>query len=138
MNTTEINTIFLENTGLIKSAINKFFFIGGSYTREDLYQEGSIGLLGAIKSYDSKKCDRFCAYAYLCIYRAIKNSIYSNSFIVKLPYNNKTREKHNVKNIFIEANSEEIINSFMTNNHTVEDKVLLEEILTKGLLINKI
>ncbi len=42
---------------------------------EDLIQEGSIGILAAIKSYDSAKGAAFSSYCYTCVYNSIKTAL---------------------------------------------------------------
>lgn len=49
------------------------FLIGAD--KEDLIQEGMIGLLKAIREYDSKKSDRFVSFASLCITRQMYTAI---------------------------------------------------------------
>ncbi len=55
---------------------NKFFMIGSE--REDILQEGYIGLYKAVKSFDAEKQNSFKTFAGLCIERqlitAVKNS----------------------------------------------------------------
>lgn len=45
--------------------MRRYFLRGGDY--EDLYQEGMIGLLYAIRRYDPERSDNFEAYASMCI-----------------------------------------------------------------------
>lgn len=58
---------------LVVSVAKKYFMIGGD--NEDLVQEGMIGLLGAINSFDSNKNDNFPVYAKTLIERKIINAI---------------------------------------------------------------
>ena len=52
---------------------------------EDLIQEGSIGLVKAIKNYqDNEKC-KFSTYAYVCIRRAIIKTIKNKSKMIRIP-----------------------------------------------------
>ncbi len=50
---------------LVTKAIRPYFLKGGD--ADDLYQEGMIGLLKAIRTYDVRRNDSFEAYALLCI-----------------------------------------------------------------------
>lgn len=43
--------------------------------REDLIQEGSIGILAAINSYDSAKGAAFSSYCYTCVYNSIQTAL---------------------------------------------------------------
>ena len=50
---------------LVSRLVRPYFLRGGD--QDDLYQEGMIGLLKAIRSYDPARNDSFEAYAALCI-----------------------------------------------------------------------
>ena len=50
---------------LVTRLVRRYFLSGGDY--DDLYQEGMIGLLNAIRKYDPARSDNFEAYASLCI-----------------------------------------------------------------------
>ncbi|MBR4991718.1 MAG: sigma-70 family RNA polymerase sigma factor [Clostridia bacterium] len=58
---------------LVSRIVRQFFLQGGD--QDDLYQEGMIGLLKAIRSYDPARSDNFEAYASLCIRRQIYDTI---------------------------------------------------------------
>ena len=61
---------------VVNMKANKFFMIGSE--REDMIQEGMIGLYKAVKSFDLNKQNSFKTFANLCIERqlitAVKNS----------------------------------------------------------------
>lgn len=61
---------------IVSIKANKFFMIGSE--KEDMLQEGYIGLYKAVKSYDQEKQNSFKTFAGLCIERqmitAVKNS----------------------------------------------------------------
>ena len=61
---------------VVNMKANKFFMIGAE--RDDMIQEGYIGLYKAVKSFDSEKQNSFKTFANLCIERqlitAVKNS----------------------------------------------------------------
>ena len=65
-----------------------YFLIGGS--KEDIVQEGLIGILKAINSYDYNKNDHFAPFVDLCIRRQILTAI-----------NKATRKKHSPLNSYI-------------------------------------
>jgi len=58
---------------LVSRIVRQFFLRGGD--QDDLYQEGMIGLLKAIRSYDPARSDNFEAYASLCIRRQIYDTV---------------------------------------------------------------
>lgn len=71
--------IFHEYQHLILRNNHKFFLKGAE--QDDLLQEGYIGLLKAIRSYDETKCTCFNTFATLCIRRQILTAIRTyNSF----------------------------------------------------------
>ena len=61
---------------IVNMKANKFFMVGSE--KEDMIQEGMIGLYKAVKSYDLQKQNSFKTFANLCIERqlitAVKNS----------------------------------------------------------------
>lgn len=64
--------------GMVRSLSNKFYLVGGD--KNDLWQEGMIGLFAAINSYDESK-GSFPSFAELCILRKILDAVKSdNSF----------------------------------------------------------
>jgi len=58
---------------LVSRIVRQFFLQGGD--QDDLYQEGMIGLLRAIRTYDPARSDNFEAYASLCIRRQIYDAV---------------------------------------------------------------
>jgi len=71
-----LNCLLERYNNLVNLKANKFFMIGAE--REDMVQEGMIGLYKAVKSFDSQKQNSFKTFANLCIERqlitAVKNS----------------------------------------------------------------
>ncbi len=61
---------------LVNMKANKFFMVGAE--KDDMVQEGMIGLYKAVKSFDSEKENSFKTFANMCIERqlitAVKNS----------------------------------------------------------------
>ena len=62
-----------EYSRLVSRLVRPFYLRGGD--QDDLYQEGMIGLLKAIRAYDPAKNDRFEAFAALCIRRQLYDAI---------------------------------------------------------------
>lgn len=71
--------------GLIEKKCNTYFLIGAG--REDLMQEGYIGLYKAIKDYDSSKTSAFFSFAELCITRQIISAIKASMRFKHQPLN---------------------------------------------------
>ena len=58
---------------IVSMKANKFFIIGAE--KEDMVQEGMIGLYKAIKSFDVEKQNSFKTFANLCIERQLITAI---------------------------------------------------------------
>lgn len=70
---------------LVQKCAGSFFLIGGE--KEDLEQEGMIGILGAIRTYDKNKNDRFYPFAKLCINRQMLHAVETASRKKNQPLN---------------------------------------------------
>lgn len=76
---------------LVHMKIGKYYIIGAE--KEDIYQEGMIGLYKAIKSFDEEKDNSFKSFANLCIERQLITAIKSS-----------TRQKHQPLNSYLSLN----------------------------------
>ena len=54
-------------TDIVNMKANKFFMVGAE--KEDIVQEGMIGLYKAVKSYDIEKQNSFKTFANMCVER---------------------------------------------------------------------
>lgn len=75
----------------VKSKAKSYFLIGAD--KEDIYQEGMIGLYKAIRDFNSERQSSFKAFAELCISRQIITAIKT-----------ATRQKHIPLNTYISLN----------------------------------
>ena len=100
---------------LVSSKVGKYFIIGAE--REDIIQEGMIGLYKAVKSFDVSKQNSFKTFANLCIERQLITAIKSSN-----------RQKHMPLNSYLSLNTSaydndedgaELIETFETD--TIED-----------------
>ena len=66
-----------EYSRLVSRLVRPLFLRGGD--QDDLYQEGMIGLLKAIRSYDSARNDSFEAYATSCIRNRLYDAVRSDA-----------------------------------------------------------
>ncbi len=75
VSTSDIVLVVQKYSDYINCICRKYFIIGG--TKEDLYEEGVIGLLEACKDYNGESVfdQRFDAFAKLCIRRQIFDAI---------------------------------------------------------------
>ena len=74
-----------RHTRLVRICARPLFLAGGD--KEDLVQEGMIGLLDAIRSYDPDRGSSFEGYAVLCIRRRMISAIRSASAQKNAPLN---------------------------------------------------
>jgi RNA polymerase sporulation-specific sigma factor len=76
---------------LVNIKVNKYFIIGAE--KDDIFQEGMIGLYKAIKCYDSEKQNSFKSFANMCIERQLITAIKTSN-----------RQKHQPLNSYLSLN----------------------------------
>lgn len=69
----------------VNMKVSRYFIIGAE--KEDIIQEGLIGLYKAIKGYDTKKQNSFKSFANLCIERQLITAIKSSNRQKHMPLN---------------------------------------------------
>ena len=79
------NILFERYKEIVNMKANKFFIIGAE--REDMAQEGLIGLYKAVKSFDNTKQNSFKTFANLCIERQLITAIKSSNRQKNIPLN---------------------------------------------------
>ena len=77
--------------GFVKAKSRSYFLIGAD--KEDIYQEGMIGLYKAIRDFNPEKLTSFRAFAELCVTRQIITAIKT-----------ATRQKHIPLNTYVSLN----------------------------------
>ena len=77
---------------LVNIKVSKYFIVGAE--RDDIFQEGLIGLFKAIKSYKSDMQNSFKSFANMCIERQLITAIKSS-----------TRQKHMPLNCYLSLNT---------------------------------
>ena len=81
-----LEELITRYTPIVNSKANKFFAAGSE--KNDIIQEGMIGLLSAIKSYDSDKNNAsFKTFANLCVDRKLITLIKSSNSQKQMPLN---------------------------------------------------
>ena len=116
-----LETLINKYKELVNMKIGKYFIIGAE--KEDIYQEGMIGLYKAIKSFDTEKQNSFKTFANLCIERQLITAIKTSN-----------RQKHMPLNSYLSLNASAYEDDDDTalievfNSSTVEDPL---ETLTK-------
>ncbi|MFJ7830893.1 RNA polymerase sporulation sigma factor SigH [Peribacillus sp. NPDC046944] len=84
-----LNQLITKYKGLVKTKAMKYFLTGGD--KEDVFQEGMIGLYKAIRDYrDCKNSASFKSFAELCITRQIITAVKA-----------ATRQKHSPLNTYV-------------------------------------
>lgn len=86
-----LNYLIDKYKELVNIKVSKYFMIGAE--KEDIVQEGLIGLFKAIKSYDLEKQNSFKTFANLCIERQLITAIKTSN-----------RQKHSPLNFYLSLN----------------------------------
>ena len=81
-----LNTIIMRYTDTVNMKVSKYYINGAE--REDIVQEGLIGLFKAIKNFEGKKQSSFKSFANMCIERQIITAIKGSNRQKHLPLNN--------------------------------------------------
>ena len=119
-----LNYLMEKYKELVNMKVSKYYIIGAE--KEDIVQEGMIGLYKAIKSYSDDKNTSFKSFANMCIERQLITAIKSSN-----------RQKHMPLNSYLslnmsaydneEENGAELMDTF--DSKTIEDP--LETIINK-------
>ena len=107
--TLALNCLIGRYNEIVNMKANKFFMIGSE--REDMVQEGMIGLYKAIKSFDLEKQNSFKTFANMCIERQLITAV-----------KNSNRQKH------IPLNSSVSLNSAAYEDNEDMDKIEILDI----------
>ena len=83
--TQALDFLICKYKDLVNSKVNKYFIIGAE--KEDIIQEGLIGLYKAIKDYKPDKQNSFKSFANLCIERQLITAIKSSNRQKHIPLN---------------------------------------------------
>lgn len=110
---------------LVNMKVGKYFIIGAE--REDIVQEGMIGLFKAIKSFNPEKQNTFKSFANICIERQLITAIKSSNRQKHMPLNSYLSLNTAAYDNDNEEDSVELIDTF--NSKTIEDP--LETIMKK-------
>ena len=71
-----LNYLLEKYTEVVSMKAGKYFIVGAE--KEDIIQEGLIGLFKAIKSFDPEKQSSFKTFANLCVERQLQTAIKSS------------------------------------------------------------
>ena len=80
-----LECLFDKYRELVNMKVSKYFIIGAE--REDIVQEGMIGLYKAVKNYEEDKQNSFKSFANLCIERQLITAIKTSNRQKHMPLN---------------------------------------------------
>lgn len=80
-----LNYLLDKYTEIVSIKAGKYFIVGAE--KEDIIQEGLIGLFKAIKSFDPEKQSSFKTFANLCVERQLQTAIKSSMRQKHMPLN---------------------------------------------------
>ena len=106
--TDALDFLIYKYKDLVNSKVNKYFIIGAE--KEDIVQEGLIGLYKAIKDYKPDKQNSFKSFANLCIERQLITAIKSSN-----------RQKHMPLNSYLSLNMTAFENEDGNNDTQIVD-----------------
>ena len=113
---------------LVKKKSNAYYIIGGD--KDDLIQEGMIGLFKAIREFDQSKEVKFITFADLCISRQIFTAVRASNRLKHLPLNTYISLN---KSAFQDENDNTEIGDLvvMKNVESPEDLIISQENLKR-------
>ena len=106
--TDALDFLICKYKDLVNSKVNKYFIIGAE--KEDIVQEGLIGLYKAAKDYNPDKQNSFKSFANLCIERQLITAIKSSN-----------RQKHMPLNSYLSLNMTAFENEDGNNDTQIVD-----------------
>ena len=106
--TDALDFLICKYKDLVNSKVNKYFIIGAE--KEDIVQEGLIGLYKAIKDYKPDKQNSFKSFANLCIERQLITAIKPSN-----------RQKHMPLNSYLSLNMTAFENEDGNNDTQIVD-----------------
>ena len=77
--------LVIRYSRLVRACARPYFLVGGD--REDLIQEGMLGLLSAIRHFDPERSVRFSTFAEYCVRRRIFDAIKASQRDKSIPLN---------------------------------------------------
>ncbi len=99
---------------LVNMKVGKYFIIGAE--KEDIIQEGMIGLYKAVKNYEMNKQNSFKSFANLCIERQLITAIKTSNRQKHMPLNSSVS-----LNTTVYENDDDVSLVEVFNSNTVED-----------------
>lgn len=128
-----LNYLLDKYTDIVSMKAGKYFIVGAE--KEDIMQEGLIGLFKAIKSFDTQKQSSFKTFANLCIERQLQTAIKSSMRQKHMPLNSylsfnasayEENDDTSLLEVFEQENASEDPLDIVTKKeyyHFVEDRI---------------
>ena len=119
----------------VKSRSRPYFLIGAD--REDIIQEGMIGLYKAIRDYDTEKYTNFRAFAEMCITRQIITAIKTATRRKHMPLNSYVSLSHPV---FDEDSDKTLLDTITEHSCLDPEEIIInkEDYTSIGKKINEL
>lgn len=119
----------------VKSRSRPYFLIGAD--REDIIQEGMIGLYKAIRDYDTEKYSNFRAFAEMCITRQIITAIKTATRRKHMPLNSYVSLSHPV---FDEESDKTLLDTITEHSCLDPEEIIInkEDYTSIGKKINEL
>ncbi len=119
----------------VKSRSRPYFLIGAD--REDIIQEGMIGLYKAIRDYDTEKYTNFRAFAEMCITRQIITAIKTATRRKHMPLNSYVSLSHPV---FDEESDKTLLDTITEHSCLDPEEIIInkEDYTSIGKKINEL
>lgn len=118
-----IELLVSKYKGLIRSVANKFYLVGGD--KDDLLQEGMLGLFYAITNYDEQK-GSFPSFAKLCVMRQIVDAVKRDGQFCNKPLYNYVQ----LDETELVDQTDSPLESFINNEHADKVRKFIEDNLT--------
>lgn len=103
----------------VRAKASKYFLMGGD--REDIFQEGMIGLYGAIRNFKFDKMTSFKAFAELCITRQIISAVKTSTRLKHIPLNSSV----SLDKPLYEEDSQLTLLDLLSENHSMDPETLI-------------
>ena len=121
-----------HNLGLVSKLAKKMYYKNEQFSYEDMFQEGVIGLMRAIRKFDPKEGCRFSTYSYYWIYCFIGKFHTNHHGRVRIPSHVKEKlrklEKTNTEEYTKLKNSLPFV---MSLNNSIGDNSTLEDLVSE-------
>lgn len=106
--------------GFVKARARTYFLIGAD--REDIIQEGMIGLYKAIRDYNSDKSTSFRAFAELCITRQMITAVKTATRQKHIPLNSYISLN---KPVYDEENERTLLDTITEESHFDPEEIMI-------------